>query len=751
MTRARAPTALALGVLALFASTSAAAGLRGRPLVDVLAELRTRGLPLVYSTAVVRPDLVLSFEPSSREARSLLDEVLAAFGLQARADPTGAILVVRATQSEEPPPPTLMEEIVVTPGHHELVPHDVTAGRSMSGTDVTLAPTLGSDPSRAVSLLPGIAASDTSAAFYPRGATSTAVATVLDGLELYGVFHLDAFQRPFTVVDGRMVEAVDFTGGGFTADRGDRNGGFVEMATAATAESPAAQVEVGTLNSRFAYETPSSLGSVLISARYWYPEAATDTIAFGADGLRPALRDVYVKSGLRSTAQTLLTGHLLLASDDATLADPESAESLKASNASGTGWVRLLHSWSDRVSMETVASAGELHAERDGVADPDEGQIALEDDRRVRFAGLRADAGWTMGHSDRLRGGLEARVLRADLRYASGPPGEISALEMDPSGTSYAAYLAYRRSFLPSLTGEGGMRWDRQSYTGEDQWSPRLHLVWRPVPRDEVRVGVGRYAQSQRIHELRIEDGETSYRPAERSDQLDLTYTHAFPARWSLRLDGYVHRISQVMPRYENLHKPVELFPEAEPDRVLVAPDTARLAGVEISLGGDPQAALGWSASYVWSKAVDVTGGVEVPRSWDQTHAGKFLVSGRWGKGWFAAVNGIVHTGWPTTPMVAQSVPDEDGNLAVEAVPGPRNAARLPTYARLDLRAGRAFALSRGGLRVELSVLNATDRANACCLDEVQVVPETGGGFRTETTYDSWLGITPVLQLLWTF
>ena len=295
------------------------------------------------------------------------------------------------------------------------------------------------------------------------------------------------------------------------------------------------------------------------------------------------------------------------------------------------------------------------------------------------------------------------------------------------------------------------MRWDRQSYTGEDQWSPRLHVVWQPAPHDELRVGVGRYAQSQRIHELRIEDGETSYRPAERSDQIDLTYTHGFPAGASVRLDGYLHRLSQVLPRYENLHKPIELFPEAEPDRVLVAPDTAQLTGVEVSVGGNPQAVLGWSASYVWSKAIDVTDGVEVPRSWDQTHAGKFLLSWRSSRGWFAAVNGTVHTGWPTTPMVAEVVLDEDGATTVEAVPGARNAARLPTYARLDLRAGRTLPLSRGSLRVELSVLNATDRANACCLDEVTVVPVPGGGFATETTYDASLGITPALQVLWTF
>jgi hypothetical protein len=214
------------------------------------------------------------------------------------------------------------------------------------------------------------------------------------------------------------------------------------MSTAAAGDGGAAQLEIGTLNSRFAYETPSPLGPILISARHWYPEAATDTIAFGSDGLRPSLRDLYVKTGLRSTAQTQLTGHVLLASDDATLEDPEAAERLDASSASGSAWVRLLHAWSDRLFTETVVSAGKLHADRDGVADPDQGPIVLEDDRRVRFAGMRADATWRPERTDLVRGGVEARFLHADLRYASGAPGEMDALDLGESGASYAAYLA---------------------------------------------------------------------------------------------------------------------------------------------------------------------------------------------------------------------------------------------------------------------------------------------------------------------
>ena len=84
-------------------------------------------------------------------------------------------------------------------------------------------------------------------------------------------------------------------------------------------------------------------------------------------------------------------------------------------------------------------------------------------------------------------------------------------------------------------------------------------------------------------------------------------------------------------------------------------------------------------------------------------------------------------------------------------MPGPRNSARFPTYARLDLKTGRAITTAKGSLRVELSIVNVTDRKNVCCVDEVQLQERPDGGIDGTTTYDDRLGITPSLQILWTF
>ena len=719
----------------------AAARYRGRTLADVLSDLHARGLNLIYTSAVVGPDLVVAKEPKKSDPRKVLDEVLKPLGLEAKDDPSGAILIVRAGTAPTPegmtkperPKSMWVEDVVVTPGYHEIIPQDVTAPRTLNGSDITTSPTLGSDPVRAVSLLPGIASSDASATFHARGAESRDVAMILDGLELYDPFHLDGFLRPFSFIDGRSIDSVSVTAGGFTADRGDRNGGFVEMSTATPAETPVIDVEVGTLNSRIAYATPTLLGPLLISGRYWYPEAAADTIAFASDGLTPTLADLYVKGGLLETPTTVLSAHALVAADKATLDEPDTMERVDATSHSGTVWLRLVRAWTDAVTTDMVASYGTSNGSRSGVADPEDLAVTVQDDRSVSFSALRADATWTIDAQSALRGGIEGRLLAAEMAYVSGQPGATSSLALERSGASIASYVAYRRTLTGTLTAEAGLRWDRQTYTGDRQWSPRLNLAWRPGARDEVRIAAGRFAQSVRIHELRIEDGETTYRPPELSEQVGLTYAHRFAAPWTLRIDAYLHRLSSVLPRYENLYKPVELFPEAEPDRVLVAPESATLEGIELSATGDTLASFTWSASYTWSSATDTIDGQAVPRSWDQPHAGKVLVAYRWNPGWFVAADTSVHTGWPTTPVTL---------VAGEPVAGRRNSARLPTYARLDLKGGRTFTTRKGSVRVELSILNATDRDNACCLDDV---------LPTGVTYDYWLGITPAMQVVWRF
>jgi len=185
-----------------------------------------------------------------------------------------------------------------------------------------------------------------------------------------------------------------------------------------------------------------------------------------------------------------------------------------------------------------------------------------------------------------------------------------------------------------------------------------------------------------------------------------------------LRIDAYHRSLSQLRPRYENLFEPIELFPETALDRVLVAPDRARLRGIELLLRNPAERPLFWWLGYTLAAAEDQVGGRWTPRAWDQTHTVKFLYGYRAGDRWSMALSGVVHGGWPTTPVEGEIVMLPDGSLDTLLIIGPRNSDRLSGYRRLDVKARRSFALRRGKLWLTAEIANLLDTKNDCCVDE---------------------------------
>ena len=73
----------------------------GLPLAEVLEDLRTRGLDIVYSDRLVRPEMRVVEEPKSTAPRQILDEILPPHGLRAEDGSGGRILVVRKPEEPE--------------------------------------------------------------------------------------------------------------------------------------------------------------------------------------------------------------------------------------------------------------------------------------------------------------------------------------------------------------------------------------------------------------------------------------------------------------------------------------------------------------------------------------------------------------------------------------------------------------------------------------------------------------------------
>ena len=67
---------LCLAAISAATATAQTTSLRGRSLAEALRVLEGRGLRLIYSTDVVRPEMIVGIEPRSTEPRQMLDELL---------------------------------------------------------------------------------------------------------------------------------------------------------------------------------------------------------------------------------------------------------------------------------------------------------------------------------------------------------------------------------------------------------------------------------------------------------------------------------------------------------------------------------------------------------------------------------------------------------------------------------------------------------------------------------------------------
>jgi hypothetical protein len=246
-----------------------------------------------------------------------------------------------------------------------------------------------------------------------------------------------------------------------------------------------------------------------------------------------------------------------------------------------------------------------------------------------------------------------------------------------------------------------------------------------------------------------VVDGETAFHPAQRAEHRVLSIEHRLPGGLELRLDAFHKALTDVRPRYQNLLNPVEIFPEIEADRVLVAPERATVRGAELGLRRNGRR-LSWWLSYAYQVAEDRIDGAWVPRSWDQPHTASASITWRPSERWSLNLSGIYHTGWPTTAVTGEAIPVQGGLLIVPRL-GPRNQERLPTYLRFDVRASRDFRLRRSLCNLFLEVTNVANRDNLARPEAYSFEVRPDGTIATVITWESFMPVIPALGVRWTF
>jgi len=766
---ARRATTVACALLWAAVALAQSTGYAGRRVADVLHELTLQGLRLIYSSETVPDSLLVLREPAGSTAVAFLDDVLAPHGLQASRVGKDTYAIVRREPAAEargeaaPSPPAStgrLEEVVVAASRYSLSADVPDAHTLLTQDEIEGLPRFADDSLKAVHRLPGAASNGLAGLANIRGGETNETLVVFDGLPLYEALHLPLLQGPTSVLDPRALSGLDVHAGGFTAEFGDRMSAVIE----ATSLRPAAD--------RY-YEAGLSLfhAHALASQRFgegkgqWLAAVRRSNLDEIADVVESEIGEASYIDGFGRvdyalSPQTRASLHVLLSTDDAEVVNSDETERAVAEYRSSNVWATLDHDFSAAFGGRAILSYTDNAADRKGELDEAGTRAgAVSDQRHYEVFGLKLD-GHFAGQRWLHRFGAELRDLSARYDYQStlrvDPttpfPGSANLevdrmLEPNPSGQHVAAYFTSRVRVTDRLAAELGLRWDEQSYAddADDQWSPRFNLVYDVASATRIRASWGRFQQFQSINELQVEDGIDEFLPTQTSDHAILSVEQGLPAGLSLRVEAYRKDYSDLRPRYESLFDPLSLVPELRWDRVRIAPDGARAEGLEWLLtrrSADPW--NGW-LSYTWSRVRDELDGVDVPRSWDQTHSAGGGLS--WASGpWQATLAGSYHTGWPTTP--GRLVGNEPAPPQIEL--GRRNSARLTDYASVDLRISRDFALSRGDLTVFAEVTNAADRRNPCCT-EFSLEPGSNGNLVLEKDYRHWLPLVPSIGVLWRY
>jgi outer membrane receptor protein involved in Fe transport len=743
---------------------AAAPPYRGRSLSDVLNEIGTPTLRLVYSSQVVPARLRVLAEPTAAGGPALLEQLLAPHGLHAEhvggvvyavvANPPG-----RAPAATAPAAPVPLEEVVVASSRYRLADDSLPERSFLTQAELEALPRLADDSLKAVHRLPGAATNGLSGLANMRGGEQSETLVVFDGLPMYEPFHLRLLSSATSVLDPRTLESLEVYAGGYTAEFGDRISAVID----ARSTRPEAD--------RY-YEAGLSVFYVnaLASARFadgrgqWLAAARRSNLDLVAELVRsdigePSYADGFGRLDFDFDDATRASMHLLLATERSSLNNAEETEFAHAAYRNSYVWGTLAHRWSPAFESTLLLSYSDVSADRDGtVEEPGRREGFVHDDRAYDVFGCKLDGSWSTPRWLH-RAGVEFRSLAARYRYSSqvtfepdypfpGDPGAMIARDLSPTpaGDHTAAYATSRLRVTDRLTAELGFRWDEQTYAADadEQFAPRVNLAFDASASTRLRASWGEFQQAQSINELQVEDGVAQFQPTQRADMIVLGLEQALPAQHALRVEAYSKEYHALRARYENLLDPLSLLPELRWDRVRIAPASARATGLEMLLSRKSVGPWNGWLNYAWSRVEDREAGVDTLRGWDQRHA--FGGGLSWTSDpWVATLAASYHTGWPTTSVRLAEPVDQ---VPPRVIVGSRSDSRLRDYLSVDARVSRRFRLKHGELDTWFEVTNLTNRGNTCCVD-YQV--EDGPPPVLLRDDDDWLPLLPSFGVLWRY
>jgi outer membrane cobalamin receptor len=720
------------GMVLLLAAPARASSWAGRPLAEALNGLRSPGFSIIFSSELVPDTLQVRSEPPPGPPADMARQLLEPFGLGLKNVAPGLFAVVRSGSAAEPAPASAgasappnasrgLEQVVIAASRYTLASDD-GAHRVDTG-DIAEQPKYADDPLRVVARLPGVTNNGESGRLNVRGGSDDEVLFLVDGFPVRQAFHVPALQAPFSAFDASLVSTIDVYTGGFPLRYGERMSGVVDLSTLPPDLEPhtslsASNVSIGARTAGVISEARGVDG--LIAARAGRLDNLTDRLA--TDVQSPTFSDGLAKLRWRLSESATIAAETLWSQDNVALQDSTRGEFAHLSSRTVYFWLSGEQRINEQWRAEGWLGYSALHSLREGQVDnPNVVMGRVSDARNSDLWDVRWQMHGTLSERHTVEFGGEWHVGDADYAYQNvqALTPEVAQLYGKPLHSSLdtllspyrrdaALYFADRMRIGSSTTTEWGMRVQHAAGLGLEStwlWDPRVMVSFDLDDRTRLRASWGRFHQPDGVQELRVEDGEVGFARPQSSDHVIIDLEHVDRHGIAWRTELYDKRQAASRVRYENELNPLSLLPELEPDRVRIDPNGAELRGLEVSAGYSSKLWT-WHLNYSWSHASDEVGGLDYLRSWDQTHTINGSLSWRHGR-WSLGSALTAHTGWPTTRLLYDA--------AGTPVLGPRNGARWPYYASLDLASGYRLPVRRGEVLFALDITNVLDRQNSCC------------------------------------
>jgi hypothetical protein len=772
----------------------------GRPLADVLRDMQRDGLRVVFSSELVRPEMRVSSEPKSKDARGRLDELLRPFGLGTQPGQNGTILVVRrspvngaAARTSPVAAPTgtvrgvvvdvasgaplegvvvqllgstltvrtdakgafalegvaagrqtlyvslvgyalVRPAVEVKPGESTEIRVALTGGTGTynesltvradrdRGMDVTvpseqrlgnaeiqnLRGVLADDPVRAVQSLPGVTASDDyRSEFSVRAADFQHTGVSIDGIAVPWPVHAVRGRDDtgsIAIINSDVLDHVTLSSAAYPQRAGSATGAWIDFGIRDGARSGfGLHGAVSATSASAVLEGPiaGGRGSWIASIRRSYLDWLLRALDFDENTAFSFLdHQSKVVLGLSDHHQLEVSAVAGRSGLDETEIDPGPNSIAKGDSHTAVVTAGVRSAWGNVALRQRVAfmsqgfhntgDFGQVLGDGSWEGVGYQAELWFQPGRRVAV-----EAGGDVRHE------RETRVVR---EFGQTLPGILEPRLVDQfSGSSWRSSGYLHMLWTPSsqLAITPGVRVAHWTLSGETLASPWMQARWC-FGYSALRAGAGVYQQFPLFEHVLGESGAPDL-TRERAVHVDVAFERQLSdgLRWQATL---YNRNERGMIRLEN-SEPTLSGTFGAPFYGNALNGSSR--GVEFMIARSNLNGLsGWiSYAYGHAKYDDTITGESFWGDFDQRHAltvyGQYRLSGRTNLS-------LKFRGGSNTPLPGYFV-ERDGALYLG---DSRNDVRLPTYARLDLRADRTFHFTKRRLTLFVEVLNVLNREN---------------------------------------